>query len=89
MNLSAPHVANDLVRDPNVVGSGRSSRGNEFGSSPWSGRVQFQATVADELADLHQQLRRLAQENNRLKRTLRDWQSMHARHCRPPNQGPW
>ncbi|WP_301547654.1 hypothetical protein [Micromonospora sp. C95] len=51
--------------------------------------MQFQATVADELADLHQQLRRLAQENNRLKRTLRDWQSMHARHCRPPNQGPW
>ncbi|GIJ09337.1 hypothetical protein Van01_25510 [Micromonospora andamanensis] len=50
---------------------------------------EFQATVADELTDLYQQIRRLAQENDRLKRTLRDWQSMHARHCRPPNQGPW
>ncbi|MEV6813507.1 DivIVA domain-containing protein [Micromonospora sp. NPDC051296] len=50
---------------------------------------EFQTTVADELADLHQQIRTLAQENERLKRALRDWQSMHARHCRPPNQSRW
>ncbi|WBB90014.1 DivIVA domain-containing protein [Verrucosispora sp. WMMC514] len=50
---------------------------------------EFQATVADELADLHRQFRTAAQENERLKRALRDWQSMHARHCQPPNQGPW
>ncbi|MEG3632460.1 DivIVA domain-containing protein [Micromonospora palythoicola] len=50
---------------------------------------EFQAMVADELADLHRQFRTVAQENERLKRALRDWQSMHARHCRPPNQGRW
>ncbi|MFI7552798.1 DivIVA domain-containing protein [Micromonospora sediminimaris] len=50
---------------------------------------EFQATVADELADLHRQFRTVAQENERLKRALRDWQSMHVRHCRPPNQGRW
>ncbi|WBB52583.1 DivIVA domain-containing protein [Verrucosispora sp. WMMD573] len=50
---------------------------------------EFQDTVADELAELHRQFRTVAQENERLKRALRDWQSMHARLCRPPNQGRW
>ncbi|MET7468001.1 DivIVA domain-containing protein [Micromonospora sp. NPDC005686] len=49
----------------------------------------FQTLVADELTDLHRQVRLLAQENGRLKRALRDWQTMHARECRPPNDGPW
>lgn len=50
---------------------------------------QFQALVADELADLHGQVRLLTEENDRLKRALRDWQTMHARECRPPNSGHW
>ncbi|MEU5828650.1 DivIVA domain-containing protein [Micromonospora tulbaghiae] len=50
---------------------------------------EFQTMVADELTDLHRQVRLLAQENDRLKRALRDWQTMHARECRPPNDGPW
>lgn len=50
---------------------------------------EFQALVADELNDLHQQVRLLNQENDRLKRALRDWQTMHARECRPPNEGLW
>ncbi|WP_262011804.1 DivIVA domain-containing protein [Micromonospora sp. Mcm103] len=50
---------------------------------------EFQARVADELTELHRQVRLLAQENDRLKRALRDWQTMHARECRPPNDGPW
>ncbi|MFD6635094.1 DivIVA domain-containing protein [Micromonospora chalcea] len=50
---------------------------------------QFQARVADELTELHRQVRLLAQENDRLKRALRDWQAMHARECRPPNDGHW
>jgi DivIVA domain-containing protein len=50
---------------------------------------QFQARVADELHDLQQGLRLLAQENDRLRRTLRDWQALHARECRPPNDGHW
>ncbi|GAA4575474.1 hypothetical protein GCM10023176_44840 [Micromonospora coerulea] len=54
----------------------------------------FQAQVADELNDLHQEVRMLSQENDRLKRALRDWQTMHARECRPPqeyhtNEGHW
>ncbi|MEV0329927.1 DivIVA domain-containing protein [Micromonospora echinospora] len=49
---------------------------------------EFQAELADELADLHRQVRLLTEENERLKRALRDWQSMHARHCRP-NRGHW
>jgi DivIVA domain-containing protein len=40
----------------------------------------FQLQVADELTDLHQEVR-LCTENDRLKRALRDWQTMHARHC--------
>ncbi|OHX01931.1 DivIVA domain-containing protein [Micromonospora sp. WMMB235] len=50
---------------------------------------EFQTMVADELTDLHRQVRLLAQENDRLKRALRDWQTMHARECRPPNDGAW
>lgn len=50
---------------------------------------EFQALVADELNDLHQQVRMLNQEKERLKRALRDWQTMHARECRPPNEGLW
>ena len=49
---------------------------------------EFQALVADELNDLHQQIRMLSQENDRLKRTLRDWQTMHARECQPPQEDP-
>ena len=50
---------------------------------------EFQAQIADELTDLHQQVRVLGQENDRLKRALRDWQTMHARECRPRNDGHW
>ncbi|MGC4892472.1 DivIVA domain-containing protein [Micromonospora sp. DT31] len=50
---------------------------------------EFQARVADELTELHRHVRLLAQENDRLKRALRDWQAMHARECRPPNDGHW
>ncbi|MGN9811527.1 DivIVA domain-containing protein [Micromonospora sp. BQ11] len=50
---------------------------------------EFQARVADELTDLHQQVRMLSQENDRIKRALRDWQTLHARECRPPNAGHW
>ena len=50
---------------------------------------EFQALVADELTELHRRVRLLAQENDRLKRALRDWQTMHARECRPPNDGHW
>lgn len=49
----------------------------------------FQTQVADELTDLHRRVRLLTEENDRLKRALRDWQTMHARECRPPNDGPW
>ncbi|MFF5174655.1 DivIVA domain-containing protein [Micromonospora sp. NPDC000089] len=48
----------------------------------------FQAQVADELNDLHQRVRLLGQENDRIKRALRDWQSRHARECPRPNAGP-
>ena len=48
----------------------------------------FQALVADELNDLHQQVRMLGHENERLKRALRDWQTMHARECQP-DDGHW
>ncbi|MEW2475126.1 DivIVA domain-containing protein [Micromonospora gifhornensis] len=50
---------------------------------------QFQARVAEDLADLHRHVRTLAEENERLKRALRDWQTMHARDCRPANDGHW
>ncbi|MCI4065735.1 DivIVA domain-containing protein [Micromonospora sp. R77] len=49
----------------------------------------FQAEVADELNALHQQMSLLSEENDRLKRALRDWQTRHARECRPPNAGHW
>jgi DivIVA domain-containing protein len=54
----------------------------------------FQLQVADELTDLHQAVRLLGTENDRLRRALRDWQAMHARHCdgqrdHRPNQGHW
>lgn len=47
---------------------------------------EFQALVADELADLHRWIRTLGEENGRLRRALRDWQTMHARECRPPDE---
>ncbi|MFI7520187.1 DivIVA domain-containing protein [Micromonospora globbae] len=49
---------------------------------------EFQARVADELAALNETVRLLAEENDRIKRALRDWQTMHARECRP-NEGYW
>ncbi|MFD0783213.1 DivIVA domain-containing protein [Micromonospora azadirachtae] len=49
---------------------------------------EFQARVADELAVLNETVRLLSDENDRIKRALRDWQTMHARECRP-NQGHW
>jgi DivIVA domain-containing protein len=49
---------------------------------------EFLTDVADELAALYRQLSLLDQENERLKRALRDWQTMHARQCRP-NRGRW
>jgi cell division septum initiation protein DivIVA len=50
---------------------------------------EFQAQVAEELTDLHRRIRLLTQENDRLKRALRDWQTLHARECRPPDDGQW
>ncbi|MFI9639851.1 cell division protein DivIVA [Micromonospora sp. NPDC051925] len=50
---------------------------------------QFQARLADELAALHQEMRALAEENDRITRALRDWQARHARQCRPANGGRW
>ncbi|MEU1686887.1 cell division protein DivIVA [Micromonospora sp. NPDC005707] len=50
---------------------------------------EFQALVAEELADLHRWIRLLSEENGRLRRALRDWQTIHARECRPPNEGHW
>ncbi|WP_433457634.1 DivIVA domain-containing protein [Micromonospora sp. CA-248212] len=47
---------------------------------------EFQARVADELSTLNETVRLLSQENTRLGRALRDWQSMHARECRPPHE---
>jgi DivIVA domain-containing protein len=46
----------------------------------------FQRELADDLTTLYQELTILNQENERLKRALRDWQSMHARHCDAPDQ---
>ncbi|WCN78922.1 DivIVA domain-containing protein [Micromonospora sp. LH3U1] len=55
---------------------------------------EFQARVADELATLNEAVRLLNQENGRIKRALRDWQTMHAQECRQPqerhdNSGHW
>ncbi|WP_434739890.1 DivIVA domain-containing protein [Micromonospora sp. SH-82] len=56
---------------------------------------RFQARLADELTSLQDEMRLLGQENERLRRALRDWQTMHARECRPPeeftppNRGRW
>ncbi|MEW2378825.1 cell division protein DivIVA [Micromonospora sp. NPDC047812] len=55
---------------------------------------EFQARVSDELAMLNETVRLLTQENDRIRRALRDWQTMHARECRPPeehhrNSGHW
>ena len=54
----------------------------------------FQRELADDLTTLYQELTILNQENERLKRALRDWQAMHARHCAAPdrarpNTGHW
>jgi cell division septum initiation protein DivIVA len=54
----------------------------------------FQRELADDLTALYQELTILNQENERLKRALRDWQAMHARHCDAPdrarpNTGHW
>ncbi|MEU8082073.1 DivIVA domain-containing protein [Micromonospora sp. NPDC049101] len=55
---------------------------------------EFQARVADELAMLNETVRLLSQENDRIRRALRDWQIMHAQECPPaqehhPNSGHW
>lgn len=47
---------------------------------------EFQLRLADELAALRQEVAMVSQENDRLKRALRDWQSTHARTCRQPDQ---
>ncbi|MGK5444196.1 DivIVA domain-containing protein [Micromonospora sp. URMC 105] len=49
---------------------------------------EFQARVADELAMLNETVRLLSQENDRIKRALRDWQTLHARECRPLHDHP-
>ncbi|MEU5909663.1 DivIVA domain-containing protein [Micromonospora sp. NPDC047527] len=49
---------------------------------------EFQARVADELAMLNEAVRLLSQENDRIKRALRDWQTLHARECGPPQEHP-
>ncbi|MEU4531798.1 DivIVA domain-containing protein [Micromonospora ureilytica] len=55
---------------------------------------QFRARMADELTMLNETVRLLSRENDRIKRALRDWQTMHARECPPPqkhhhNSGHW
>lgn len=50
---------------------------------------RFQSRLADELAALYQEIRVLAQENDRLRRALRDWQTRQAAQCRPHNGGRW
>ncbi|MGC5321180.1 DivIVA domain-containing protein [Micromonospora arida] len=55
---------------------------------------EFQARVADDLAMLNETVRLLSQENDRIKRALRDWQTMHARECssaqeQSRNSGHW
>ncbi|MEU1886734.1 DivIVA domain-containing protein [Micromonospora sp. WMMD987] len=50
---------------------------------------RFQARLADEFAALHQEIRVLAQENDRLRRALRDWQARQATRCRRSNGGRW
>lgn len=55
---------------------------------------EFQLRLADELADLRQEVVMVNQENDRLKRALRDWQAMHSRRCQVPqenhtNPGHW
>ncbi|MEH1165116.1 hypothetical protein V6V47_06995 [Micromonospora sp. CPCC 205539] len=50
--------------------------------------------MADELTALNETVRLLSQENDRIKRALRDWQTMHARECKPSrehldNSGHW
>lgn len=54
----------------------------------------FQRRLADELSATLQELRIACQENDRLKRALRDWQTQHARRCDPEqrsrgNTGRW
>ncbi|WP_433533793.1 DivIVA domain-containing protein [Micromonospora sp. CA-249363] len=49
---------------------------------------EFQARVADEMALLNETVRLLSQENDRIRRALRDWQAMHARECQPPHDQP-
>lgn len=43
----------------------------------------FLDRVAGDLAGLYASLGRLNEENERVKRALRDWQSMHAQMCHP------
>ncbi|MCG5455506.1 cell division protein DivIVA [Micromonospora sp. PSH03] len=47
---------------------------------------EFQARVSDALAMLNETVRLLSREYDRIKRALRDWQTMHARKCPPPQQ---
>ncbi|WP_431915810.1 DivIVA domain-containing protein [Micromonospora wenchangensis] len=50
---------------------------------------RFQSRLADEIAALYQEIRVLAQENDRLRRALREVQARPAGQCRPPNGGCW
>ncbi|MEV0005763.1 DivIVA domain-containing protein [Micromonospora sp. NPDC050980] len=63
-----------VVRDRQftVVGFGRR------GLDPEEVR-RFLCRVALELATLHDEMTRLADENTRIKRALREWQGMHRR----------
>jgi hypothetical protein len=54
----------------------------------------FQRRLADELTELLRELAAASQENDRLRRALRDWQARHARRCDPAersrgNSGHW
>ncbi|WFE65521.1 DivIVA domain-containing protein [Micromonospora sp. WMMD714] len=47
---------------------------------------RFQSRLADELAALYQEIRVLAQENDRLRRALHDWQTRPATQTRQATQ---
>ncbi|MDG4830937.1 cell division protein DivIVA [Solwaraspora sp. WMMD1047] len=55
----------------------------------------FQHRIAEELTTLHREIRTVREENDRLRRVLRDWQLRHARPTGPApeqyrnNTGHW
>ncbi|MGA3540988.1 DivIVA domain-containing protein [Micromonosporaceae bacterium DT194] len=86
-----------VYRGGRLYGTGRTDRLTAFDvrrrtfTARWRGLDPdevhaFLLRIADELEPLHREARLLREENDRLKRALRDWQSMHARECRPPEQ---